>query len=95
MKVNSNDKFSLTLFLSVFIFCITPFALNKLGIDFSSTSIPLPEPRTLLLDDLFYKLSGAFTHTILEWSAFSVAISIAVLGVVHFRVSKEVTVPVI
>jgi PAS domain S-box-containing protein len=95
MKVNSNDKFSLTLFLSVFIFSIIPFALNKLGIDFSSTTIPLPEPRSLLLDDLFYKLSGAFTHTILEWSAFSVAISIAVLGVVHFRVSKEVTVPVI
>ncbi|MEE9337132.1 MAG: PAS domain S-box protein [Methylococcaceae bacterium] len=95
MEESRSNKFSLPLFLAVVTFCITPFALNKLGIDFSSTSIPLPEPRSLLLDDLFYKLSGAFTHTILEWSAFSVAISIGILGIVHFRVSKEVTVPVI
>ena len=95
MEESSYNKFSLPLFSAVVVFCIIPFALNKLGIDFSSTSIPLPEPRSLLLDDLFYKLSGAFTHTILEWSAFSVAISIGILGIVHFRVSKEVTVPVI
>ncbi len=95
MEESRNNKFSLPLFLSVVTFCITPFALNQLGIDFSSTSIPLPEPRSLLLNDLFYKLSGAFTHTILEWSAFSVAIGIGILGLVHFRVSKEVTVPVI
>ncbi len=88
-------KYSPFIFLIVTLFCITPFLLNKIGIDFSSTSIPLPEPRSLLLDDLFYKLSGAFTHTILEWSAFSVAIVIAILGLVHFHVSKQVTVPVI
>ncbi len=83
------------LFFSVLVICMIPFALNQIGIDFSSTSIPLPEPRTLLLDDLFYKLSGAFTHTLLEWSAFSAAMIIAVLGIIHFRISNDVTVPVI
>ena len=94
--MNNEEKlYSPFIFLFVTLFCITPFLLNKIGIDFSSTSIPLPEPRSLLLDDLFYKLSGAFTHTILEWSAFSVAIIIAILGLVHFHISKQVTVPVI
>ncbi len=92
---DEEKKLPVKLFILVFLFCIIPFVLNKLGIDFSSTAIPLPESRSILLDDLFYKLSGAFTHTILEWSAFSVAIIIAVLGIVHFRVSKDVTVPVI
>ena len=76
-------------------FCITPFILNCLGIDFSSTSTALPEHRSILLDDLFYRLSGAFTHTILEWSAFSVAIMTALFGFIHYRVAKEVTIPVI
>ena len=93
--IPEKNKLSLPAFLLVIGICITPFFLNLLGIDFITTSTPLPEQRTLILDDLFYKLSGAFTHTILEWSAFCVAIMIAFLGVVHFRVAKESTIPVI
>ncbi len=66
-----------------------------MGIDFSSIQVELPKQKTILIDDLFYRLSGAFTHTILEWSAFSVAIMTALFGFVHFRVTKQATIPVI
>ena len=75
--------------------CSIPFALNLLGVDFSSASTPLPEHHPLKIDDLFYRLSGAFTHTILEWSAFSIAIMTALFGFAHFRVAKDTTIPVI
>ena len=94
-KVCEKNISSVPVFLSVIAFCFLPFALNLLGMDFSSLSTPLPEERAPLLDDLFYKLSGSFTHTILEWSAFCVAIMVALLSFVHFRVARETCIPVI
>lgn len=94
-KTIENNNVSIPAFLSVIVFCLFPFFLNLLGVDFSSHAIPLPEQRTILLDDLFFNLSGSFTHTILEWSAFTVAIMVALLGFVHFRVAREAAIPVI
>jgi PAS domain S-box-containing protein len=90
-----SSQFPVPIILLVIGFCVLPFLLNRLGIDFSSTHTPLPRLQPVLLDDLFFRLSGAFTHTILEWSAFSVAIMTALFGFVHFRVAKQATVPVI
>ncbi len=98
MRHRSNNlgiTLSTPILLLVLTFCITPFFLTLLGMDFSSHSTPLPEHRTVLIDDLFYKLSGAFTHTLLEWSAFSVAIMVALLGFTNFRGSLNSTTPVI
>ncbi len=91
----NENKLSVAVVLSVIGVCALPFLLNRLGIDFSSSQTPLPKQAPILLDDLFYRLSGAFTHTILEWTAFSVAIMTALFGFVHYRVAKQATIPVI
>jgi hypothetical protein len=90
------DKLPAPVVALIITICIIPISLNLIGIDFSSISTPLPGNQSAIqIDDLFYRLSGAFTHTILEWSAFSAAIITAILGFAHFRVAKDVTVPVI
>ena len=71
----------------IVVICLIPFLLSFDGVDFSSSSVPLPAGmvENLVIDDLFYRLSGAFTHTILEWSAFAAAIFIACLSFAHYR----------
>ena len=58
---------------------VSPFLLNLLGFSFESTN----------------PLSGAFHHTILEWSAFCAAIFTAILAFNHYIMTKDVTTPVI
>jgi PAS domain S-box-containing protein len=83
--------------LGIIAVCLLPLILNLIGVDFGSTSRPLPPGQTesIIIDDLFYRLSGAFTHTILEWSAFCAAIFIVFLSFAHYRVVKDITTPVI
>ena len=47
------------------------------------------------VDSLFTSLSGAFTHTILEWSAFTAAIFTVFLAFNHYRITKDIATPVI
>lgn len=73
--------------------CVAPLLLNWVGVDFAShTSAYTSDNAT---DTMFYKLSGAFTHTILEWSAFMAAILTVLLAFTHYRISGDVTTPVI
>ncbi|MBT6595426.1 MAG: histidine kinase, partial [Nitrospina sp.] len=64
------------LFVTVAI-SIGPFVLNLMGYDFATTKIPFLGEASAgmslseLIDGMFRTLSGAFIHTILEWSAFS------------------------
>ncbi len=78
--------------------CLIPFCLNLLGLDFASHQAPF-EPATYTtatpIDLLYETLSGSFTHTILEWSAFCTAIFTVVLAFIHFRLRQDVTTPVI
>ncbi|NQY67485.1 MAG: GHKL domain-containing protein [Flavobacteriales bacterium] len=75
--------------------------MNIVGIDFASSYRPFDikgiENRTTpqLLDSMFYRLTGAFTHTILEWSAFSTAVFTVLLAFVHFSITKDATTPII
>ena len=46
-------------------------------------------------DDLFFALSGALHHALLEWSAVSVAVLAMVAAFIHYSVRKDVTVPII
>lgn len=85
----------------IFAVCILPFTLNLLGFDFGSSSHPF-NPEDLLalaqneqIDHLYYSLSGSITHTILEWSAFSVAILTVVLSFAHFKIKGDPATPVI
>jgi len=81
--------------------CVLPFLLNLLGVDFGTPGKPLDLASTHDMvehertDAVFHKLSGAFTHTILEWSAFCTAIFTVLLAFVHFRIRGDVTTPII
>jgi|GEM_PF-1081655 len=81
--------------------CIMPFLLNLIGIDFASTkrSFDLEAAKGHLqhqmVDSMFYTLSGSFTHTILEWSAFCAAIFAAALSFAHFNIKRDAAAPVI
>lgn len=79
--------------------CILPFLLNLFGFDFASEKRPfdLDTAQDLLphqlVDSMFYSLSGSFTHTILEWSAFCVAIMTVILAFTHFGIKRDLTTP--
>jgi len=81
--------------------CIMPFVLNRFGIDFGSTSYPLDKtavpdmPGSQLTDAMFLSLSGAFLHTLLEWTAFCVAIFTVFLAFIHFHIKRDIITPII
>lgn len=75
--------------------CVLPSLLNLLGVDFGSPSQTLnaPLPNTTkgeIIDVMHYTLSGSFTHTILEWSAFCTAIFTVILSLIHFYLKGDV-----
>ncbi len=94
-------KLSRPLQLAVVIICITPLLLTLLGVDFGTYSEPLASGDLGLLADhelvdaLFYSLSGAFVHTLLEWSAFMTAIFIFFLALNHYRLTGNYTTAII
>ena len=81
--------------------CIAPYLLSLLGVNFASPAhtidfhrvAELPEHQQLEL--LFTQLSGSFVHTILEWTAFSVAILTVFLAASHYLISNNITTLVI
>lgn len=77
--------------------CVAPFLLHSFGFDFGASGITLQSGKAEGIDNnvMFYQLKGAFIHTILEWSAFLVAIITAILAFIHYRIEKDLTTPVI
>ena len=81
--------------------CAAPFLLSLLGVSFASSGVPFDLqaaadwPKHQQLDAFFYRLSGAFTHTLLEWTAFCAAIFTVALAFCHYAMSKDYTTPVI
>jgi two-component system, NtrC family, sensor kinase len=81
--------------------CVFPMVLTLIGVDFSSNrnTLKLDDllalKNTNLADSLHLSLSGSFTHTILEWSAFCTAIFTAILAFVHFSIKRDITTPII
>ncbi len=80
---------------------IAPFLLSQVGMNFGSTPVKFDLidasqwPAHQQLDAFFYRLSGAFTHTLLEWTAFCAAIFTVCLALNHYVMSKDYTTPVI
>ncbi len=81
---------------TVGVICVLPFLLNLFGVDFSNQPTPLPEGVSgQVVDDYFHFLSGSFTHTLLEWTAVTVACCVALLALVHYKVVNDETTLVI
>ncbi|MDJ1176499.1 ATP-binding protein [Roseofilum capinflatum] len=81
--------------------CLLPITLNLMGVDFGTYALKL-DLETLpdltsnqLSDTLHQTLSGSFTHTLLEWSAFCTALFTVVLAFAHFKIQQDVTTPIL
>ena len=81
--------------------CLAPYTLSLLGFDFASASAPVDLhqagelPGHQQLEVFFTRLSGAFVHTILEWTAFCIAIMTVFLAASHYFISRNLTTLVI
>lgn len=86
---------------AVLVICMLPISLNLLGLDFGSPTqvfdarAALSMTQSEVIDAMHYTLSGSFTHTILEWSAFCTAIFIVILSFIHFYLKRDAVTPII
>ena len=81
---------------------VLPFLLIQAGVNFGTQG---GDPRALarfvdaephlLADALHHMLSGTFTHTLLEWSAFTAAVFTVALAFTHFSISRDAMRPII
>ena len=78
-----------------------PFLLNLLGVDFGSHGREFNAADALRMDNgkvidaMHYTLSGSFTHTILEWSAFCTAVFSVTLSFIYFYFRRDPVTPII
>ncbi len=95
------NKIPVQLVWAVLILCVLPSLLNLFGVDFGAPSHTfnaedaLPLPKSQVIDAMHYKLSGSFTHTILEWSAFCTAIFTVILSLIQFYLKGDIITPII
>jgi signal transduction histidine kinase len=79
--------------------CIFPTVLNSLGFNFGSNKVTLHPTIGLDLqrvaDVLQLSLAGSFLVTILEWSAFWTAMFTVILAFTNYKITGDVTTPII
>lgn len=94
-KLDSNTLPSYIVW-GVAIISLAPLLLNLMGIDFASPADSLAhQSPTELLDHKFAILNGAFTHALLEWAAFTIAIVTCIMAFTTYVIKREVATPVI
>lgn len=80
---------------------VIPLLMILGGVEFGSEnhsfneSILFENGAPVTTEAAFRHLTGAFTHTILEWSAFCVVIFTVCLAFNHYHITRDVTTPVI
>ena len=98
---NRQQTIPLPLIWAVVFICLLPFLLNLVGVDFSSSAPPFDAVAATnmashqMVDAMFHRLTGAFSHTILEWSAFGTAIFTVLLAFSYFYIKRDITTLVI
>ncbi len=91
------DKF---IWLVIYL-CILPTVLNAFGVDYSSTSKYIPDQSNIIIDLQIFTnvfkstIAGNFILTILEWSAFWIAMFTVILAFTNFKITGDVTTPII
>ena len=99
-EINKDSEIKYLLF-AIIIVSILPTVLNLLGVNFGNDPIDFPFDKinemstNEITDAYFSQLSGAFTHTILEWSAFSVAVITVFLAFSTIRLRLNMVAPII
>lgn len=86
---------------TVLTLCILPLILNLAGFDFGSRTEPIDPAtvtelsRTDFQESVIRSISGAFVHTITEWSAFAAAFAVMVLALFNFYFNRDLALPVL
>ncbi len=100
-ELHNDTKIPVTITLMIVFICILPSLLNVFNFDFGNSikTFDLYEIAALQKNDQidtgYRLLSGAFTHTILEWTAFCAAIFTYALAIAHYRITNDHTTLVI
>ncbi|WP_111976995.1 response regulator [Algibacillus agarilyticus] len=81
-------------FLIIVVICILPLCLNTLGFDFSSTHTEFTA-NNIDNDILFKVLAGSLHHVLLEWSAVCIAIMAALTSLLHYKIKKDLAIPIL
>ena len=96
-----DDKLPQALVVSVVAICVLPSLLHLVGVDFS-TNPPPPSfaeadgrSAAEMADAMHRSMAGSFTHTILEWSAFTTAIFTVLLALIHFAIRRDFATPIV
>ncbi|MEO0646525.1 MAG: ATP-binding protein [Cyanobacteria bacterium J06650_10] len=98
---NHATTFPKPLIIAVVTVCLLPTLFNLLGIDFASDSAKISSQTVIdlspnqLQEAMHQALSGSYTHTILEWSAFCTAIFTVLLAFACFANKPDVATPIL
>ncbi len=90
-----------TVVIAVIFLCIIPYVLTIFGFSFASGDTPFDPnfaaqmAKSELIDAMFNRLTGAFTHALLEWTAFCAALFTVVLAFSHYSITRDITTPII
>lgn len=100
--MQQSTKLPKRVIIAICVVSFLPAILQMFGASFASPCTAITPPDWLLYlaqDDQsakkYYELSGPFLYSLLEWSAFSIALVTALLSFVHYRVRFDVTTPII
>jgi PAS domain S-box-containing protein len=75
-----------------------PMILTLLGIDLSSADQSFSDylpGQDIPANDVFHILAGALQHALLEWTAIIFSWVIAALSLFHYRVHRDISVPIV
>ncbi len=101
VDAGTSTKIPTYMVYGIMLLCVIPYLLTLLGVDFGSTHSTIDHrwasdaKHHEIVDAHFHALSGAFTHTLFEWTAFCVAGFVVVLALSHYKITKDITTPVI
>jgi archaellum component FlaC len=97
----SENRIPTSITWGVVAICILPFVLNLFGVDFSSFGEVLTPDMAgeltpaELFEAMHDSLEGSFVHTLLEWSAFCVALLIVLLSLMDYSLRGNPITPVL
>lgn len=96
-----SSRFPQSVTWAVLVLCVAPPVLNLLGVDFGTRLQPFdPRDYTLLAGPqqpsiLYNALRGAFVFTLLEWTAFCIALVTVAMSFLQYFLTKDLITPII
>jgi hypothetical protein len=98
---SKEPRFPRSIAWSVVLLCALPPVLNLFRVDFSTVHAPFdPQQYSFAgIDErtaLFYQtLRGAFVFTLLEWTAFCIALVTVTFSFVHYFLARDIITPIV